>query len=564
MGTLPGAMLPIPKFLHEDSPDFPSCRDTGVEGVGAGRRRGTRLPRPRRGAARRGLAGGGPGDLGAVELHHLRHRYPRRGGVGEVDGALRHPVEGGGAVPGTRASRRSEPEAPSSEARDRGSRAERSRERRKSSRSSRPGWRARMAGGSTVRRRWVASAGTFRRWKRSSRRAAIRRRFSTSGRDGTDVAAPLRKDYVRYVELANEGARELGFEDVGAMWRSKYDMPPDEFAKELDRLWEQVKPLYVSLHAYVRRRLVETYGKELVPADGLIPAHLLGNMWAQQWGNVYPLVAPEDADPGYDLTERLKAKGRRASRDVPLRREVFSSRSASSPFPRRSGRDRSSSNRRTATWSAMRAPGTSTAKNDLRIKMCTNVTAEDFVTIHHELGHNFYQRAYSDLSPLYRDSANDGFHEAIGDTVALSMTPRYLKELGLIDTEPPALEGHRPSPPDGARQGGLSPVRPSRRPVALEGVLGRGAPGDATTRRGGSSERSIRASRRPSLETRRISIPPPSTTSPRAFPTRGTSSPTFSSSSFTARFARSSATRALSTAAPSTRARRPGRSSTRC
>ena len=117
----------------------------------------------------------------------------------------------------------------------------------------------------------------------------------------------MRKDFVRYVELANKGARQLGFQDNGAMWRSKYDMPPDDFAKELDRLWEQVKPLYLSLHAYVRARLREKYG-DAVPASGPIPAHLLGNMWAQDWDNIYPLVAPPNADPGYDLTELLKKR----------------------------------------------------------------------------------------------------------------------------------------------------------------------------------------------------------------------------------------------------------------
>ena len=251
-----------------------------------------------------------------------------------------------------------------------------------------------------------------------------------------EVAAPLRKDYGRYVELGNEGARELGFADLGAMWRSKYDMPPDEFAKELDRLWEQVKPLYVSLHAYVRRRLAETYGKDLVPANGPIPAHLLGNMWAQQWGNVYPLVAPEDADPGYDLTERLKAKGVEPLEMFRYGERFFLS-LGFAPLPQTfwerslfvQPQDRDVVCHASA-WSI-------DGKNDVRIKMCTDVTAEDFVTIHHELGHNFYQIAYSGLSPLYRESANDGFHEAIGDTVALSMTPRYLKDLGLIETEPP-------------------------------------------------------------------------------------------------------------------------------
>jgi peptidyl-dipeptidase A len=254
-----------------------------------------------------------------------------------------------------------------------------------------------------------------------------------------DAAGPLREEYVRHVQLANEGARELGFADTGAMWRSKYDMPPDELAKELDRLWEQVKPLYVSLHAYVRHRLAETYGKDLVPEQGPIPAHLLGNMWAQQWGNVYPLVAPKDRDPGYDLTERLRAKGVEPLEMFRYGERFFLS-LGFAPLPQTfwerslfvQPRDRDV----VCHASAWDIDG----KDDVRIKMCTDVTGEDFVTIHHELGHNFYQRAYSPLSPLYRDSANDGFHEAIGDTVALSMTPRYLKEVGLLDAEPPASQ----------------------------------------------------------------------------------------------------------------------------
>ncbi len=251
-----------------------------------------------------------------------------------------------------------------------------------------------------------------------------------------DVAAPLRKDYIRYVELGNEGARELGFADLGAMWRSKYDMPPDEFGRELDRLWEQVKPLYVSLHAYVRRGLVEIYGKDLVPPDGSIPAHLLGNMWAQQWGNVYPLVAPEDADPGYDLTERLKTKGVEPLEMFRYGERFFLS-LGFEPLPKTFWERSLFTQPRDRDVVCHASAWNIDGKDDLRIKMCTDVTAEDFVTIHHELGHNFYQRAYNHLSPLDRDSANDGFHEAIGDTVALSMTPRYLKDLGLIETEPP-------------------------------------------------------------------------------------------------------------------------------
>ena len=249
------------------------------------------------------------------------------------------------------------------------------------------------------------------------------------------IAPPMREEFTRYVELGNKGARELGFTDLGSMWRSQYDMAPDAFAAELDRLWEQVKPLYVSLHAYVRRRLRETYGPEIVPASGPMPAHLLGNMWAQEWGNIYPLVAPEDSDPGYDLTEKLVAKRTDAVEMVRYGERFFLS-LGFEPLPETfwerslfvQPRDRDVVCHASA-WSI-------DAADDLRIKMCIDITAEDFSTIHHELGHNFYQRAYMHQTPLYRGSANDGFHEAIGDTLALSVTPAYLKELGLIDEEP--------------------------------------------------------------------------------------------------------------------------------
>ena len=119
------------------------------------------------------------------------------------------------------------------------------------------------------------------------------------------ISPPMRADYQRFVELSNEGARGLGYDDTGAMWRSGYDMPPDDFAAETDRLWEQVKPLYDDLHCHVRAELAEQYGPDVVDPEGAIPAHVLGNMWAQTWSNVFDLVAPEAADPGYDLTEIL-------------------------------------------------------------------------------------------------------------------------------------------------------------------------------------------------------------------------------------------------------------------
>ena len=249
------------------------------------------------------------------------------------------------------------------------------------------------------------------------------------------ISKPMRAPFQTYVKLSNEGAKELGFADTGAMWRSKYDMPPDAFAKELDRLWEQVRPLYLSLHAYVRWKLREKYGADVVPASGPIPAHLLGNMWAQEWENIYPLAAPAGADPGYDLTQILKSR-----KTTPIQMVKFGERFFMSlGFPPLPGtfwerslftkpRDRDVVCHASA-WDV-------DARSDLRIKMCIEIKGEDFTTIHHELGHNFYQRAYSEQPYMFRDSANDGFHEAIGDTIALSVTPEYLVKIGLLDKSP--------------------------------------------------------------------------------------------------------------------------------
>jgi peptidyl-dipeptidase A len=248
------------------------------------------------------------------------------------------------------------------------------------------------------------------------------------------ISRPMRSDFARYVELANKGAKELGFQDNGAMWRAKYDMPPDDFAKELDRLWDQVRPLYLSLHAYVRSRLHEKYG-DLVPAAGPIPAHLLGNLWAQDWSNIYSLVAPAGADPGYDLTDLLKKKNTDWKQMVKYGEGFFLSLGFSplpqtfwerSLFLKPADRDVVC---HASAWDI-------DFVNDVRLKMCIQITGEDFLTIHHELGHNFYQRAYDQQPFLFRDSANDGFHEAIGDTIALSVTPDYLVKLGLLDKAP--------------------------------------------------------------------------------------------------------------------------------
>ena len=246
------------------------------------------------------------------------------------------------------------------------------------------------------------------------------------------IGRNIRPDFVRYVELANRGARELGFSDLGAMWRSKYDMDPEAFAEEVERLWSAVRPLYVALHRYVRRRLALEYGPERVPERGPIPAHLLGNMWAQSWEGVYPLVAPTPNTSGFDLTHRLVERGTTPV-DLVRYAERFFVSLGFEPLPATFW-DRSMLVRprdrevvcHASAWDIDFA-------NDLRIKMCIEVNEEDFRVIHHELGHNYYQRACGPLPFLFRDSANDGFHEALGDTIALSITPEYLEKVGLLD-----------------------------------------------------------------------------------------------------------------------------------
>jgi peptidyl-dipeptidase A len=249
------------------------------------------------------------------------------------------------------------------------------------------------------------------------------------------ISPDMRDLYSRYVELGNLGARELGYRNLGEMWLSNYDMPPSDFAAEVDRLWDQVKPLYQSLHAYVRMRLRQHYGADVVPADGPIPAHLLGNMWSQSWSNIYPLVAPKNGDPGYDLISILNQRGVDAVEMVKIGERFFTS-VGFEPLPDSFWTNSMFVKPRDREVVCHASAWSMDYKDDLRIKMCIEINEEDFITVHHELGHNFYQRAYNHLPLLFQDSANDGFHEAVGDTLALSITPKYLVKLGYLDQVP--------------------------------------------------------------------------------------------------------------------------------
>ena len=248
-----------------------------------------------------------------------------------------------------------------------------------------------------------------------------------------NVGGPMKNDYVRMAEIANQGAGELGFADLGAMWRSGYDMPADEFAMLTDKLWLEVKPLYDELHTYVRGQLNKKYGDSVQGKTGAIRADLLGNMWAQEWGDIYDIVAPAGSgDIGYDIGELLKAKKVDEIGMVKIGEGFFSSLGfaplpetfyARSQFLKPADREVVC---HASAWNI-------TNVEDLRIKMCIKINSNDFVTVHHELGHNYYQRAYNKQSYLHLNGANDGFHEAIGDAIALSITPDYLVQIGLLD-----------------------------------------------------------------------------------------------------------------------------------
>jgi len=247
------------------------------------------------------------------------------------------------------------------------------------------------------------------------------------------VGSPMAADYARLVEIANAGAKELGFADTGAMWRAGYDMPAADFEKLVDRLLAEVQPLYTDLHCYTRTKLNQKYGDAVQPKTGPIRADLLGNMWAQDWAGIYDVVAPAGAgDIGFDIGDLLTAKGADAVAMVKYGENFYSS-LGFAPLPAsfyaRSQFTKPADREVVCHASAWDLDN----KDDIRIKMCIKVNAGDFVTIHHELGHNYYQRAYKNQPFLYLNSANDGFHEAIGDWAALNVTPEYLVKVGLLD-----------------------------------------------------------------------------------------------------------------------------------
>ncbi|MEK6806082.1 MAG: M2 family metallopeptidase [Pseudomonadota bacterium] len=275
-----------------------------------------------------------------------------------------------------------------------------------------------------------------------------------------ETSKPIRKDYQRFVELTNAGAKEMGFAGLADVWKGGYDMGAAEFETEVERLWGQVKPLYEQLHCYVRGKLNKEYGDALVPKNGPIPAHLLGNMWAQQWSNIYPQVEPYKGVGDLDVTSALKKqrneefnqllaqfKGKPSTREIAeleykadaamalkmtrIAEDFYTSvgfPALPESFYKKSllqePRDRAVVCHASA-WDMNFA-------GDVRIKQCIEPDEDQLYTIHHELGHIYYYLMYNNLAPIFQGGAHDGFHEAVGDTITLSLTPAHLKKIGLV------------------------------------------------------------------------------------------------------------------------------------
>ena len=254
------------------------------------------------------------------------------------------------------------------------------------------------------------------------------------------IGKPMKDKYARYVELANKGAKEIGYSDVGELWRDNFDMKPADFEADVERLWNDVKPMYEELHCYVRAKLRAKYGKDKVPEHAPIPTQILGDLWAQEWGHVYDLVEPYKGEPSLDVDKKLREKKYDAKKMVKLGESFFTSLGFDAlpeTFWKRSQFTRPRDREVVCHASAWDV----TYAGDLRVKMCIEPTEQDLITIHHELGHIFYYQRYYKLPVLFQTGANDGFHEGIGDTLALSVTPAYLKNLGLLDATPKGDHG---------------------------------------------------------------------------------------------------------------------------
>ncbi|XP_023709010.1 angiotensin-converting enzyme isoform X1 [Cryptotermes secundus] len=246
--------------------------------------------------------------------------------------------------------------------------------------------------------------------------------------------------FEHYVALSNEAATLNNFTDNAEYWLKDYESP--DFRDQVARLWDQVRPLYLQLHAYVRRKLRETYGEKLVTARGPIPAHLLGNMWSQTWNNILDISTPYPDKEAVDVTPQMKKQGYTPVKMFRLAEEFFTSLNLSAmpqSFWERSILQKPEGRElicHASAWDFYDG-------KDFRIKQCTRTDMSHLFTAHHEMGHVQYFIQYRERPLVYKEGANPGFHEAVGDVMSLSVsTPKHLREIGLLEDDASAGEDY--------------------------------------------------------------------------------------------------------------------------
>ncbi|KAL6112857.1 ace2 [Pungitius sinensis] len=257
----------------------------------------------------------------------------------------------------------------------------------------------------------------------------------------TNVGKKMRPLYEDYVDLKNEAAKLNGFKDYGAYWRynyetmeedARYKYTRDQLMEDVRSVYKEIMPLYKELHAYVRAKLVNVYPGHIDP-EGPLPAHLLGDMWGRFWTNLYPLSVPYPEKPDIDVSQAMVNQNWTELEIFKEAEKFFKSVDLYEMFPNfwtNSMLVKPEGERKVVCHPTAWDMGN---KKDFRIKMCTKVNMDDFLTVHHEMGHNQYQMAYRNLSYLLRDGANEGFHEAVGEIMSLSAaTPKHLKSLALL------------------------------------------------------------------------------------------------------------------------------------
>ncbi|CRK96558.1 CLUMA_CG009925, isoform A [Clunio marinus] len=239
---------------------------------------------------------------------------------------------------------------------------------------------------------------------------------------------PIRDLFEQLTDLTNEAANYNNYKDAAEYWSFQFDTP--NFRYEMEDVWKEILPLYEQLHTYVRRKLREFYGPDKINRNAPLPAHILGNMYGQSW-NILDITVPYPGRSNLDVTPAMRAQGYSPLIMFQLGEEFFTSMNMTAMPPEfwahsifEEPVDRPVLCQPSA-WDFCNGA-------DYRIKMCTDVTHKDFVTVHHELAHIQYFLNYHNNPKVFRDGANPGFHDAIGDAISLSITPKHLQGLGLI------------------------------------------------------------------------------------------------------------------------------------